>query len=45
MNNIIGVVENLLNDLEMLRIVKMILYVIIFIIGISGNILVCLVVC
>lgn len=44
MNNIIGVVENLLNDLEMLRIVKMILYVIIFIIGISGNILVCLVV-
>lgn len=45
MNNTTGVVENSPNDSETLRTVKMTLYATIFIIGISGNTLVCLVVC
>ena len=44
MNNTTGVVENSPNDSETLRTVKMTLYATIFIIGISGNTLVCLVV-
>lgn len=46
-NNIeVNLILGSLSEIEvMIRVVKLILYVIIFIIGIVGNLLVCLVVC